>query len=602
MSIPIDHAKLACVVARVGSLVWRIPEDTLELDRTATELLGSRRPIAKLDDLLSTMRDSARDRVVEALTQALRGAAGFEVDLEVDHDLAGARVLRLRGTVLFDGAGVPEVAVGAIQDVTELTVVRGRLAAVTSTLAAVTSTARDRADLVAHLGHELHTHLNAVVNLNRTLLEAEPGGERRDQIAQVQRSSEHLVTLVQEVLELASAPLTSRDVELATFDVRELLADVLSPFSPIAASQGIDVTGSCDPAVPQIARGDAGRLRRVLHHVLADAAGKTPSGSIAVRVRARPDESANPPQLELQFLIEASGFDQTASQGDRNLHRTIARQLTELMNGRFDAMASSVSIRLVVEPSTATPLPAELSVLVAEDNLVNQRVAGAMLQKRGYTTTFANNGHEAVEKARARPFDVVLMDVNMPVMDGLSATRELVSSLGDARPWIVAMTANALAGDRAACLDAGCDDYVSKPLTPDKLDALLRNIPRVTRSASVAIAGRDAIDTTALDTLARDLGPAFVARLVRSFDDDARALHVRLEQAIEHADANALVRSAHVLRVAAVKIGAHALGVRCSEIEAMARRDQLQAARPIVNAIGDELHSLREVLAPRLAG
>jgi len=234
-----------------------------------------------------------------------------------------------------------------------------------------------------------------------------------------------------------------------------------------------------------------------------------------------------------------------------------------------EALGVDTSFALA-EPLTRSESEADgpvrsLRVLLAEDNPTNQKLACALLQKLGHQFAVANNGLEAVEQALAGSFEVILMDVQMPEMDGLEATRQIVEAAGDHRPRIIALTANASPEDRARCLDAGMDDYLTKPIRRVELVAALEQVPRA--EGAEAEEGSPSLRVLATRTEFRqkvaDLiggeDPSFEEELISSFRTDLPGLLAAARAAHETADATGVGRAAHTIKSQAAVFGADAL-------------------------------------------
>jgi CheY-like chemotaxis protein len=240
-------------------------------------------------------------------------------------------------------------------------------------------------------------------------------------------------------------------------------------------------------------------------------------------------------------------------------------------------------------PIRAAP---SLRVLVAEDNAVNQRLALALLGKLGYRADVVETGRAALDALERDAYDIVLMDVQMPELDGLEATREIRSRFGTGnQPAIIAMTANAMEGDRDECLAAGMDDYLAKPI---HLDALAQALARCDRTA---------VDAAALARLSSSLGGGDEGReamgeLVDVFLEDATKQMALLRDAVERRDAQEVWRVAHSLKSTSATFGARALSQLCAELEAMGRRDELEAAQELVERADHEWKRVRAALAP----
>jgi CheY-like chemotaxis protein len=282
-----------------------------------------------------------------------------------------------------------------------------------------------------------------------------------------------------------------------------------------------------------------------------------------------------------------------------------ASQLYEAVAAVVGAETRGAGHAREAEPDAIPRGLARLRVLLVEDNAVNQQVALRMLGTLGYRADVAMNGVEALEALRRRPYDVVLMDVEMPEMDGLEAARRIHREWpGDERPRIVAMTANAMQGDREICLAAGMDDYVSKPIHADELaDALSRCTPRPVGApeapppASPPADEDGVLDPEALEQLCARAGDrAFVVELVDTFVRDAPRLLETLRGALADAEAQRLRRAAHTLKSNGRLFGAARLAALCQELEAMARAGSLAGAVELVARIDAEYARVADAL------
>jgi CheY-like chemotaxis protein/HPt (histidine-containing phosphotransfer) domain-containing protein len=235
-----------------------------------------------------------------------------------------------------------------------------------------------------------------------------------------------------------------------------------------------------------------------------------------------------------------------------------------------------------------------LRVLLAEDNVVNQKLAIRLLEKLGYRADVAGNGIEAIEALERQPYDLLLSDVQMPEMDGLEATRRILERWPEnERPWIVAMTAEAMSGDRERCLEAGMNDYLTKPIRVEELVAAIKRTPRRTGGVSDAApaVADDPIDREVLSRLAEGVGDdaAFVSELIQGFAEDAPALVAAARDGLERGTASDVRRAAHTLKSNAATFGAHALSDRSRDVEEAAKRDDLADAASKTDAMAREL-------------
>jgi GAF domain-containing protein/CheY-like chemotaxis protein/HPt (histidine-containing phosphotransfer) domain-containing protein len=253
----------------------------------------------------------------------------------------------------------------------------------------------------------------------------------------------------------------------------------------------------------------------------------------------------------------------------------------------------------ILDPELATRHP--LRILVAEDNVVNQRLALRLLEKLGYRADVVANGLEAVEAVERQPYDLVLMDVQMPDMDGVQATQRILERWGDGdRPWIVAMTAEVMRGDREGFLAAGMNDYVAKPIRPQELIAAIARTPSRTRPVAVgdAESAGPPVDASVLDRLAESMGgdDAFVAELIDQFVTDSPGLVAAARKGLEAGDADEVRRAAHTLKSNAATFGANELADCSSRLEAAAKAGQLEDGPARLEAIDEELGRVHAAL------
>jgi len=241
------------------------------------------------------------------------------------------------------------------------------------------------------------------------------------------------------------------------------------------------------------------------------------------------------------------------------------------------------------EPIAPAAVP--LRILVAEDNIVNQRVARRMLERLGHGTDVAADGHEVLERLGHTAYDVILMDVQMPGMDGLDASRAICARWpASKRPRIIAMTAGALDADRESCLAAGMDDYLVKPVTLDRLRRALTEsyparTPGVDGDAGGAGAADGVVDSDVLRQLEEDVGAVETRSVIETFLEATPDLLASLRNGAARADAAAIQRSAHTLKASSALLGALVLARRCEDLERLGRAGDVEGARPMVEAV-----------------
>jgi CheY-like chemotaxis protein/HPt (histidine-containing phosphotransfer) domain-containing protein len=265
--------------------------------------------------------------------------------------------------------------------------------------------------------------------------------------------------------------------------------------------------------------------------------------------------------------------------------------------GETEEAGATPTSALELDPDMASKHP--LRILLTEDNAVNQKLALKLLEKMGYGASVAGNGIEAIDSLEANNYDVILMDVQMPEMDGLEATRQIIKRWGDDRPQIVAMTADAMQGDRERCLEAGMDEYLTKPIrTAELVGALQRASTRVTgeTAATPAPSGDvegtvgPVVDPEALTRLVASVGgdPDFVAELLDEFGVDSPKMLGEARDGLASGDADVVRRAAHTLKSNASTFGAVTLSSLCAELEVAAKEGVLAGASELLSRIESE--------------
>ncbi len=372
--------------------------------------------------------------------------------------------------------------------------------------------AHAKAQFLASMSHEIRTPLNAVLGLTELLLDTELSHDQHDYVATAHQSGRHLLSLVNDILDFSALDSEMVEIETAPAEARVLLADVITMLQPVAARSGVSLRCVVEDSVPFAVCTDVTRVRQVLINLIGNGLKFTEVGGVDLVASYAPS-SADPGRGELTLTVHDTGSgiapDRQARifepfvQGDASTTRThggtglglaISTRIAYRLGGRLDLdstegegstfcftlpVKACTEVAVLAAPSVRADALADITtlrVLLAEDDAVNRMVAVSMLGRMGVVPDIARDGREALDATGTTAYDVVLMDVHMPHVDGVEATRA-IRDRGGRQPRIVALTANALDGDRERLLAAGMDDYVSKPFRLDDLRAALGSAP-----------------------------------------------------------------------------------------------------------------------------
>ncbi|MBK6688171.1 MAG: response regulator [Deltaproteobacteria bacterium] len=510
---------------------------------------------------------------------------------------------------------------------------------------------RSKSAFLANMSHEIRTPLNAILGLTELVKKEMPHSGPRERLGKVSTAAEHLLRILNDVLDLSKVEAGHLVLEEEDFRLDLVVEQAIGLMADRASAKGLELRLQVAPEVPVALRGDAHRLGQLLLNYLGNAIKFTERGAITVRLSL--DEQAAEGLL-LRLEVEDHGLGLSPEQqarlfepfvqadssttrqyGGTGLGLAISRRLARLMGG--DTGLRSTLGQGSTFWATARMLPARapeallapkvdrsvdqlkagfdrVPLLLVEDNPINQEVAKELLEDLGFWVTVADNGAAAVEQVKVNDYAMVLMDVQMPVMDGLNATRAIRALPGKAQLPIVAMTANAFAEDRAQCLAAGMNDHLAKPFVPAALHRMLElwvpvrdgppsapkeKAPPGLPEGLAQVPGLDL--QVGLTTVGGN--PARYLRILRAFVGSHRNDGRAIEEALAQGQLGDARRLAHTLKSVAATIGVAELSEKAAAIEAAIEAQSLGAPLDaevvaLATRLGDVSSALSTALPP----
>ncbi len=604
-----------------------------------------------------------RGAVLADLDSAIANQREFSKEFRYRLPDGNARWVHLRLVGIRNAMNEVVQFVGTVIDLTERKLVEESLVRAKEVAELAT---RSKSEFLANMSHEIRTPMNGVIGMTELALQTELTTEQREYVSTARDSAESLLTIINDILDFSKIEARKLELENVGFSLREVVDNAAKTLSLRASDKGLTLTCDVPADVPDTLMGDPVRLQQVLVNLLNNAVKFTETGGVNLHVEkcADADEKA-----ALKFSVRDTGigidpvrqtsifeaFTQadgaiTRKFGGTGLGLTISSQLVDMMGGTMavdSAIGRGSNFHFTItfehappeqsvfpytstrrEEPRVTPVGQSLTILVAEDNAINRRLAIRLLEKAGHNVVAVENGRLALAAVSEARFDCLLMDIQMPEMDGLASTMAIRAeeAIRGGHVPIIALTAQAMTGDRDRCFEAGMDAYVSKPIDSVVLFETLYRVvglePQAMEAAKPVAAERaaqvmsfPALVTESESSQQRRGGPAIdrdellnrlggdvqlVAEVIGMFMHEGPLMVDALKREVSRNEPIAIERAAHKLKGALLSLSAGPASAIAKEMELAARESDLSRASAMLAALEGELRAVYDDLSDLL--
>jgi len=491
---------------------------------------------------------------------------------------------------------------------------------------------------LANMSHEIRTPISGIIGASEMLLLSNMSNDQKDTIGMIKNSAASLLTIINDILDLSKIEAQKLEILREDFDLYESLKNILVPFSIEVHQKGLEMSLNILPEVPQFLSGDPHRLGQVLRNIVGNALKFTDQGRILITVKnvynqtypvhllfSVSDTGQGIPENKIPELFKTYSQVDYSPQKKREgtgLGLSISKKIVELMGGSIWAESKlekgSTFYFTVVFDKAKTETPQKpvgiqyeidrqhmspLRILLAEDNKLNQKFVSCLLNQSGHQVFCVNNGNEVLEAMEQMMFDLILMDVQMPELDGVAATKKIRSSQNDkinSDIPIIALTAYAMKGDRERFIDAGMDDYITKPVNFNELKWIMTRVLN-TRRKNYTESLPSNNQTNRLPSLDRQTGlhrvkgkEDLLNELYQMYIADLPELIQKMETAVENSDFETLSNTAHRMKSTSGTIGAVQSQHLSHQIEIASRNHNLKKVNQLFPELMDEVKQLKK--------